>query len=59
MRVCEGPKTTYIAQRGGIVVIARRLHLVEVVFIELSDEARHVAMLEVLGEDRPGELLAL
>lgn len=34
-------------------------HLVEVILVQLSDEAREIAMFEMFGEDRFGEPFVL
>jgi hypothetical protein len=48
-----------IPKWGRVLVVAGRLDLVEVIFVELPDEAGHVAVLEVLGKYRPRELFTL
>ena len=54
-----GASRTYIPKWGRVLVVAGRLDLVEVIFVELPDEAGHVAVLEVLGKYRPRELFTL
>ena len=40
-------------------VLVALSHLVEIILVELADEAREIAVLEMLGEDGLGELLIL
>ena len=49
--------TRAIRRLAGLLIIVT--HFVEIVFVELSDEAGEIAVLEVLGEDVFGESLIL
>lgn len=52
-------RETYVAIGRGGVAIAGWLDLVKVVLVELANKARHVAVLEMLGQDGSRKLFAL
>lgn len=50
---------THVAIWRGRFAIGRWLDLVKIIFVELSNKAGHVAVLEMLRQDRSRKLLTL